>query len=264
MSEKIFITSLHLAGTAAVFWILMLAVFRKKCGRAVVSTVTGLRREKNYRLGGIMLIAGIAVNFILVILQNRGVISPAVDFTGALLNRERSVVEFFQNYRFFYLDYTAAFAYFLLFPALLLFVMPVLDYTGNVKALEQYLCALSIALFIAVPCFVLIEVREVWMNFAPGTYFSSSEICQAMFNLRSFNFPGNCFPSIHTALTVIAMYCVCKTKCPYYIILATAGGLLILASILVLGIHWITDMLAGGLTALAALKVAAMLQKNKN
>lgn len=264
MGEKTIITTLlHLSGTVLVFWFLMFALFRKKCYRAVASTVYGLWSEKQYRTGGILLICGIMINFVLVILQKRAVITPAIDLTGFFLNWEKNAAEFFQLHRYCWLDYISVFAYFFIFPALLLSVMPILDYTGNVKVLEHYLYAIGIALFIAIPGFVLLEVREVWMNFAPGNYFSSSEICQTLFNMRSFNFPGNCFPSIHTALTIIAVYAVSKTRCSYYTVLAAVGGFLILTSILILGIHWIIDMFAGILTAFAALGLSTVVQNKR-
>jgi len=261
MSEKILlITFLHLLCTTLVFWLLLFISLKKKCYRAVFSTIIGLRYEKSYRCGEILLTAGILSNFFLVIFQKSFIFSPAVDLTGLFLEWEDPVTGFFLHHRHYLFDYLAAFSYFLLFPALLLLVMPILDYTGNEKAFKLYLESMGITLLIALPYFALVEVREVWMNFSPGSYFSSSEICQTFFNLRSFNFQGNCFPSIHTALTIIAVYSICKTKCPGYIILAMICGILILASILVLGIHWIIDMLGGILTSWIALKLAKKLQ----
>lgn len=62
--------------------------------------------------------------------------------------------------------------------------------------------------------------------------------------IRPISGIDNCFPSMHTSLTVMIMVIFFLNKSPWRYSVATAGLTIILATF-VLGIHWLWDILAG-------------------
>ena len=142
------------------------------------------------------------------------------------------------------------------FPAIIWVSLAYYNFKNDMKMMTALLFALFLNYLIAFPFYVFFPVNEVWS--------SSSQVRPLMHEVyrsfegeyRVFSGMNNCFPSLHTSLSLTMA--LLATLTPYKRlarVLQVSAGLIILST-LYLGIHWLTDVIGGVFTAVVAVSLA--------
>ncbi|MFZ5590326.1 MAG: phosphatase PAP2 family protein [Bacillota bacterium] len=148
-----------------------------------------------------------------------------------------------------FLTSVLSFFYIFVFPALILGVYLYLMFTKRTGYALLLLCAVGVNYLLAVPFYLLAPVYETWY-YNPQVKLLIEQVYPA-FNhtYRFFSGLSNNFPSLHTSIsttvTLLAAYTREKRLCA----LVALVNLVIVFSTVYLGIHWLTDVLAGLLFA---------------
>lgn len=185
-------------------------------------------------------------------------ITPTLRIAEFILLLEGNTVSAFQNMISPALTYFSAFIYLFGFSFLLIFTFVALICSGKVSVLQEYAIAITVAYIIAFPFQVLAPVRVTGYtlpNVVPLLYQLSPVILDG---LRSVDpYFDNCFPSLHAALSIIAMLLiVLRTNLMKYKVVAVLLTLSIQFTIFYLGIHWITDFFGGLVLAVISCGIA--------
>ncbi|MHC1576337.1 MAG: phosphatase PAP2 family protein [Methanosarcinaceae archaeon] len=185
-------------------------------------------------------------------------IDPQLNYAGYFIMLEGNGVSLLQSIATPLLTYISGIAYLILFPFLLVFTFLILAYTEKLKVLEEFVVAFILILLIAFPFYVFFPVEvtgHTLHDVQPILYNLSPIIAEGVKVVD----PGldNCFPSLHTALSVMTMLTILlRTDLNNFKIFAVLTTLIIQFTILYLGIHWITDLIAGSALALISYYVA--------
>jgi len=119
---------------------------------------------------------------------------------------------------------------------------------------RRALAAYAICFAAALPFYLFMPVNEVWAYYGDGYVHNViNDYPLVREHLYSFNDINNCFPSLHTAISVALAALVWRSNMPRRLrvtAVALASG--IVFSTLYLGIHWLADVLAGLALAAAA------------
>jgi membrane-associated phospholipid phosphatase len=133
---------------------------------------------------------------------------------------------------------------------------------------RRALAAYALCYAFAIPFYVFFPVNEVWYayNTCPPGVFDLAACNQGTVqnlavqfpfvneNIYAYNEINNCFPSLHTAMSVALAAVAWRSGAPRrYAAFAVATATLIVVATVYLGIHWVIDVVAG--LALAALVV---------
>ncbi|MCL7475654.1 MAG: phosphatase PAP2 family protein [ANME-2 cluster archaeon] len=181
-----------------------------------------------------------------------------VDYTGYLVMIEGDIVSHFQIFATPLLTYITAFVYLMVFSFLMVFTFIILIYTRNLHALEEFTIAFILIYITAFPFYIFFPVTvtgHTLPNVSTLLYDLSPIIDQGVRVVDPFL--DNDFPSLHAALSIMAtLVIVFRTNLERYKVFSIVSTLAILFSTLYLGIHWITDLVAGALLALASYYIA--------
>ncbi|MBN2603678.1 MAG: phosphatase PAP2 family protein [Candidatus Thermoplasmatota archaeon] len=130
--------------------------------------------------------------------------------------------------------------------------------TNNVKSMKTLAYGLFFIYLIALPFYLFIPVTNVYKF-----YQLDSPLNSVLPSVESFFYSlttqNNCFPSLHTAMTILIAWCAYLTgnkKLSYFTIFC---AITVIISVLYLCIHWITDVIAG---ATITLIVIILLKKS--
>ncbi len=180
------------------------------------------------------------------------------DYTGYLMMIEGDFVSHFQSFTTPLLTYFNGFVYLMIFSFLMLFTFIILIYTRNLHALEEFTIAFIIIYLTAFPFYIFVPVTvtgHALPNVSPILYELSPIIDQGVRVVDPFL--DNDFPSLHAALSIMAlMVVVLRTNLERYKVFSAISTFAILFSTLYLGIHWITDLVAGALLAMVSYYIA--------
>jgi serine/threonine protein kinase/membrane-associated phospholipid phosphatase len=115
---------------------------------------------------------------------------------------------------------------------------------------------------ISLPFFLFFPVPERWAWPESGAILLSDLWAPELIEIfRPISGLDNCFPSFHVSLTVVAV-----TLCFHYRLRfrwsALWVGFLVILSTSVVGIHWLTDIVAGFATGVLAVAIALRINKN--
>ncbi|MDK2833211.1 MAG: hypothetical protein PWP63_298 [Methanolobus sp.] len=185
-------------------------------------------------------------------------ITPTLRIAELILLLEGSTVSAFQTIASPALTYFSAFIYLFGFSFLLIFTFVALICSGKVSVLQEYAIAITVAYLVAFPFQVLAPVKVTGYtlpNVVPLLYQLSPVILEG---LRSVDpYFDNCFPSLHAALSIIAMLLVVlRTDLRKYKVVAVLLTIAIQFTIFYLGIHWITDFFGGLMLAAISYAIA--------
>lgn len=185
------------------------------------------------------------------------------DFTQAIYNLEGETVRFFQSaFEHYGVTLFVAFFYVIVFPALLIASIGIYTFTQQYKLYYTLLIAIFVNYVVAIPFYLFFPVFEVW-SFAPsGVRFLMLDVYpdfeETYRNMSGLN---NCFPSLHTSLSVTIALTAWKSKQHLWKWFAAFSAVVVIFSIFYLGIHWITDMFAGVLLGWIAVKSGSYLSE---
>lgn len=157
--------------------------------------------------------------------------------------------------------YGYSISYYFLFPALALIVLYLLAARPTMSPLRVLSFAVLIDYLISLPFFLFFPVMERWTNADSGAMLLSDRWSSKLIeSFRPLSGLDNCFPSSHVSITVILIMVTylfqVRIRTPIL-----ALGLTIILSTLVLGIHWLPDVIAGAAVGFLSVAVAVKLDK---
>jgi membrane-associated phospholipid phosphatase len=153
-----------------------------------------------------------------------------------------------------YYGYSAS--YFVVFPALCLYVAWVLARKTDPRPYQAVGLAVAIDYLISLPFFLFFPVPERWSSPDTEAMLLSDKVSDRLIELmRPMSGLDNCFPSFHVSLTVLVVAACFMFRVPLRMSAAALGATIVLSTF-VLGVHWVPDMLAGGALGIASLLLA--------
>lgn len=177
-----------------------------------------------------------------------------VDFTPWLFKLEGYFIQNFQT--FFYspwLNVVCAIFYVIVFQGLIIASLAIYASDKNKVSMYATCCTVMINYIVAIPFYLFVPVNEVW-SFAPsGTTFYMLEVFP-QFNqvYRQFSGIDNCFPSLHTSISVSMAILAYRSGNKLWRVIAILSAVIIVFSTLYFAIHWLSDMIAGLILATVA------------
>lgn len=171
----------------------------------------------------------------------------ALDFTPHIERIEKGAVANIQS-RFDHpiLIWILAFAYIISFPGLLVGMILATAHAGDRTRLFHALLAYAINYALVIPFYFLFPVNEPWSHPDSGVRPLITETLGPAFMeaIRPLSGINNCFPSYHVSLSVTLALVALETRKPVGPF-AAINAVLIAASTVILGFHWILDVIAG-------------------
>lgn len=248
----------------------------------LLMTITGMYflipaeiRKQKYRIPLRRFLLGfwpflVSASFVYMLVQSQPAISSFfgirvnANYTPYIMMIEGDQVSLFQSFASPVLTYIFSFVYLFIFSFLLIFTFLILVYTRNLPALEEFTIAFIIIYLTAFPFYIFVPVivtGQTLPNVSTLMYDLSPIIDQGV-RIVDPNL-DNGFPSLHTALSMMAMMIILfRTDLKRYKIFISASTAAILFSILYLGIHWITDLVAGAVLAMTSYYISTRYRKN--
>jgi len=157
--------------------------------------------------------------------------------------------------------YASSCAYFFVFPLLTLLVGLALALRQSIVPLRTFVLAISASYLVALPFFLFFPVVERWAFPASGAVLLSDLWSSRLIEVaRPISGIDNCFPSFHVSLTlIVVMLSFVYRINQRWVVLSL--GIPIILSTWILGIHWLTDIVAGTAVAIISVAVAVRLQR---
>jgi membrane-associated phospholipid phosphatase len=161
--------------------------------------------------------------------------------------------------RFAIIGYSTA--YFLLFPLLLVAVGIALARRTSIRPYRIFAAGVMINYLIDLPFFLFFPVPERWF-YADSGAIVLSDLWSVHFldTFRPFSALDNSFPSIHVSLTVLLVLTAFVFRLRFRWCLLFLGATIVLSTV-VLGIHWLTDIVAGAAAGVLSLMLAMRLDR---
>ncbi len=115
---------------------------------------------------------------------------------------------------------------------------------------------------VAIPFYLYFPVNEVWSYVPAGVRFTMLDVFPRFEQeYRPLSGLNNCFPSLHTAISVSTALLAYRSGNRRWMVITTVSAVIIVFGIFYLGIHWLTDMMGGTLLAILSTTVAVQLAK---
>ena len=245
MPDTLLMSALHFSLTVLLAALLLVAVFRQSPVPVVRSFFLCIWQERDVKAKFFVFLALIGAHLLLVIAQKAIPFGGMWDLTPRFSLWERPVHMALLGLDVPFLHYFFCFAYFIAFPALPLTTFLVLDFSNHDTDLVRFLLAMDLCLAASLVFFCLFKVEEVWMAFPDRQFFIRGEFCQRLLNMRSLNYSGNCFPSLHTAISVITCFFALRPGFRRLQCVVLPLAACVVLSTLFLSVHWLLDVFAG-------------------
>lgn len=163
-----------------------------------------------------------------------------LELEGSFVARIQSATAFFPVQAFF------VWIYVLVYPLLMLHLLLVLHHEQSHLALRRFWWAFVLNYTLALPFYFFFPVTEVgWVEGSGAVPILETYFPSFMAQGRQFSGIDNCFPSLHTSLSVTAALVAQGGKNRRLATVCWLAASGIVLSTLVLGIHWGMDLIAG-------------------
>jgi membrane-associated phospholipid phosphatase len=211
---------------------------------AAGSFVQEIFTSRKYLLHLVALIAILFFNKVELWIENRMHYKP--DFTGSIYRIEGNLVEHIQ--KFFHHDlltFFTSYFYVVVFPAVMIASIFIYTYQKNYRLFYAVCYAIMFNYLIAIPFYLFFPVNEVWA-FHPNVSLLIVDVFPTFEQeYRPLSGLDNCFPSLHTSLSVSMALIAMKSNIKFWKIFVPISSAIILFTIFYLGIHWVIDMFGG-------------------
>ncbi|EFM09331.1 phosphoesterase PA-phosphatase related protein [Paenibacillus curdlanolyticus YK9] len=146
-----------------------------------------------------------------------------------------------------------SFTYVVVFQAIMLASIGIYTYKSESKKMFYATCyAIMLNYLIAIPFFLFFPINEVW-SYDPNVKFLMLDVFPTFeTEYRALSGLNNCFPSLHTSLSVTMAVLALRSGNKRWAALVCTFAAVIIFSIFYLGIHWLIDMCGGMLLGLFA------------
>lgn len=176
------------------------------------------------------------------------------DFTSFIFELEGSISAFFQHaFEHRWVTFLFSYFYVMVFPSLMIVSVLLYVYTQKKYLFHATCYAIMINYLVAIPFYLFFPVNEVWYHLQPDVRLLIVDVFptfeQAYRPLSGLN---NCFPSLHTSLSVTLAILAYRSEIKPWRIFAICSAIVIIVSIFYLGIHWVVDMIAGTILGIFA------------
>jgi membrane-associated phospholipid phosphatase len=145
-----------------------------------------------------------------------------------------------------------AFFYLVVFQSIMIASVGIYTYHQNMKLYYGFCIAILLNYFLAVPFYLFVPVNEVWFVHPQVKFLMVDVFPTFEQDYRSLSGINNCFPSLHTSISVTIALVASRSGIRRWAIFTWINALIIVFSIFYLGIHWFTDMFAGVALAIFA------------
>lgn len=238
--------------TAVVVVLLIWAGARKQPVAVAIEFMKRVFTSGKYFWHLIALIAILMVNKIeLSIEQN---MNYKMDFTSFIYSLEGNFVHNLQNlFSNGVITTITVFFYVVVFQGLMIASIAIYTYQKNYKLYYATCYAIIVNYIIAIPFYLFFPVNEVWSYGPANVQFLMLDAFPTFeAEYRPLSGLNNCFPSLHTSLSVTLMMLALHSGNKVWKVIASISAVIIIFGIFYLGIHWLTDMLGGLVLGLAA------------
>jgi membrane-associated phospholipid phosphatase len=175
------------------------------------------------------------------------------DLTPALSSWEGSWQVWLQNtFQSDLLTAISAFFYLVVFQSVMIASVFIYTHNQNMKIYYAFCIALLTNYLVAVPFYLFVPINEVWFVHPQVKFLMLDVFPTFEQDYRSLSGLNNCFPSLHTSISVTMALVASRSGIRRWAIFNWLSAAIIIFSIFYLGIHWFTDMLAGVTLALFA------------
>ncbi|MEF8847605.1 MAG: phosphatase PAP2 family protein [Candidatus Thermoplasmatota archaeon] len=159
--------------------------------------------------------------------------------------------------------YLSNFVYIIVYTFILWFIPLYLLFKKEKTPIKMFSYGFLLIYTIALPFYLFFPVTNVYRF-----YGLQSPLEQTIPMIENFFYftttSNNCLPSLHTSMSILTTWVasLCQNKKIYYFTFFSMIGVVI--SVFYLAIHWITDVITGGLTAAAViLLLRFFIQENR-
>ncbi|RCX22441.1 PAP2 superfamily protein [Fontibacillus phaseoli] len=246
--------------TLLVLILFVLISFFQNPWNAVVALAGEFLRSKKFMWTFLFMIGVLLLNRYELAWEDK--LSYSADFTPWIFQLEGHFVRQFQTlFHAPWVTGITSFFYLIVFQSLILASLFI--YAGEKRTvfLHATCCAVILNYLIAIPFYFLFPVNEVWSYPPSGVSFYMLEAFPEFETVyRPLSGLNNCFPSLHTSISVTMAILAVRSGNRRWGFLASISAVIIVFSIFYLGIHWLTDMIGGlllaGVSSTLALKWA--------
>lgn len=138
-----------------------------------------------------------------------------------------------------------AFFYLVVFQSVMIASAGIYTQQKNFKLYYGLCIAVLLNYILAVPFYLYVPVNEVWFVHPQVKFLMLDVFPTFEQEYRSLSGLNNCFPSLHTSISVTIALVASRSGNRRWAIFTWFNALVIIFSIFYLGIHWFTDMVAG-------------------
>ncbi|WP_223879768.1 phosphatase PAP2 family protein [Paenibacillus spiritus] len=187
----------------------------------------------------------------------------SADYTRIFFGLEGHFVRYFQDV--FYASWlTPIIVFFYIFMLQSVLAAAIGVYLNDKNRLMVYATCYAVIIIyaIAIPFFLFFPVNEAWSYAPAGVRFLMLDVFPNFEQeYRALSGLNNCFPSLHTAISMTMALLAWRSGNRRWIAITTVTAAVIIFGIFYLGIHWLMDMLGGTVLAVAASSLAMKLAK---
>lgn len=174
------------------------------------------------------------------------------DFANNIKGLEGDAVYWFSQHWTPVLVYFFVLLYIAVYPFTLWFSPAYFLITDNRKAMKTLAYGLLLIYIIALPFYLFLPITNVYTYYNVGSALES--VIPSIENFfYSTTTQNNCLPSLHTAMTILVAYSVSLTGNKKLTYFGYFTMISVIISVIYLSIHWIIDVITGGLLAVGVI-----------
>jgi len=209
-----------------------------------------LQRLKNYRVLIALIIIIVAIQLIEInVIDSYATAFVGQDYASLIHSFEGDCAIWFSQFWVTPAVYFFISIYFIIYIFTLWFTPFSFIFSNEKRAIKIFTYGLLLIYLIAFPFYLFFPVTNVY------TYYGiTSTIQMTVPSIEQFFYStttvNNCFPSLHVALAIFIAESAWLTKWKLYRYFTTITAVLVIIAVIYLGIHWITDVVGGGLLSI--------------
>ncbi len=142
-----------------------------------------------------------------------------------------------------------AFFYVVVFQSVIIASLGIYSSGASMKMYYAFCTALLLNYAIALPMYWFIPVNEAWFAHSQIRFLMLDAFPSFERDYRGLSGIDNCFPSLHTSISVTMALLAARSGIRRWAIFAGINAAVIVFAIFYLGIHWLTDAIGGILLA---------------